>query len=297
MKKVFGNKRLEPWLLLAPALLLIILLMGYPIFDNIRISLLDYNLIRPKAIRFNNFANYVKLFTDRSMWQILRNSLQWGLMIVPAQAVIGLALAMLLNRRFACKNAFQSVLFLPWAMAGFMIGLIFRWIFSEQTGLLNYALTSLGIIQAPISWLVERVTIFIGPALGMVWYGVPFFAIMFLAALQSIPHEIIESSMIDGASTVQRFTHVVLAFIKPTIVTTLLLRMIWVFNSADVIYIMTGGGPMSMSTTLPLYAFKQAFSAFDFGYAATIGNVVMIVLLVYALFFLKITKYKDLGDF
>ncbi len=290
-------KKLEPWILLAPALIAVVGLMGYPIFDNIRISFLNYSLIRPNDIYFNGLDNYIRLFTHKDLGVVALNSLIWVGTIVPIQAILGMALAKLLNRKFRFKGLFQSIIFLPWVVAGFMIGLIFKWIFSEQNGILNYILVQMRLMDAPFPWLAEKATAILPPIVGMIWYGVPFFTIMFLAALQSIPHEVVESSMIDGATAVQRFFRIDLPYIKPTIITTLLLRVIWVFNSADVIYIMTGGGPANASSTLPLYAFRQAFATLDFGYAAAIGNMVMVFLLLYSMFFLRVTNYKNSGDF
>jgi multiple sugar transport system permease protein len=288
---------MEPWFLLAPALIAILAFMAYPIFDNIRISFLNYSLIHPKDIHFNGFDNYVKLFKSPDLGLVALNTFIWVISIVPLQAILGMALAQLLNRKFFGKGVFQSILFLPWVIAGFMTGLIFKWIFNEQSGILNYVLIQIGAINEPISWLADKSIAMIGPIMGMIWFGIPFFAIMFLAALKSIPQEIHESVMMDGAGPIKRFIFIDIPFIKPTIITTLLLRVIWVFNSSDVTFIMTGGGPGNSTSTLPLYAFRQAFATLDFGYAAAISNIITIVLVIYALFFLKVTKYQEAGDF
>lgn len=183
--------------------------------------------------------------------------------------------------------------FLPWAIANFLVGLMFRWIFAEHAGLLNYFLTSIGLIDKPISWLADKRFVMVGPIVGMIWYGIPFFGMMILAALQSIPTEIYESADIDGASHFQRFRMVIMPYIRPTIITTVLLRVIWVFNSPDVIFMMTEGGPDNASNILPLYVYNQAFSSLDFGYSAAVSVFIVVVLLVFALLYLKVAKYNE----
>ena len=131
----------------------------------------------------------------------------------------------------------------------------------------------------------------------MIWYGVPFFGIMILAALQSIPVDVIESAKIDGASATQTFFKVMIPYVRPTITVTLLLRVIWVFNSPDIIYITTAGGPANTSNILPLYVFNQAYYSMDFGYGAAAGILMMAVLLIYAMLYLKLTSYEKAGDF
>lgn len=291
------KRKLEPWLLLAPAIICVVAYLIYPIIDNIYISFMDYSLIRPKDIKFNGLENYIKLYSSNDFKLVLKNSLVWVITIVSVQAIMGMILAVLLNRQFPGKNVVQSIVFTPWAVAGFLIGLIFRWIFNEQNGILNHVLMNMGLMDKPYAWLAEPSTVMIAPILGMIWYGIPFFAIMFLAALQSIPKETIEAAALDGVTPTQRFFKIDLAYIKPTIITTILLRCIWVFNSSDIIYVMTGGGPANSSSTLPLFAFQQSHGRLDFGYGAAISNTITVILLIYALIYLRATKYSEAGDF
>ena len=169
--------------------------------------------------------------------------------------------------------------------------------FAEHNGVINQVLMSMGAIGQPIAWLGEKQLSLIGPMVGMVWYGVPFFGIMILAALKSIPAEMYESARLDGANAIGQFAHLTIPHIKPTLIMTLLLRVIWVFNSPDIIYIMTEGGPVNSSSTLSLYVFDQAFYSMDFGYGAAVGMLMMALLILYALLFLWLTRYDEAGDF
>ena len=291
------KNELKPYLLLLPALLLVIGFMGYPLLYSIRVSFLNYNLMTPNDIKFIGFDNYKKLFADSEVKYVLLNSIKWVVIVVLSQFILGFILAMLLNRKFFGKKIYQSVVFLPWAVSGFLIGLIFKWIYSEHSGILNFVLLKLGVIDTSISWLGEGKYAMIGPITGMIWYGIPFFGIMILAALQSIPTDIFDSSNIDGCSGIQRLFYIIIPFIKPTIIMTLLLRVIWVFNSPDIIYIMTGGGPANASNILALYVFNQAFYSLDFGYGAAVGILMMALLVIYAIVFLALTRYERSGDF
>lgn len=286
-------KKFYPWILLSPAILAILIFLGYPIVENIRLSFLDYSMYRPDQVEWNNFANYIKLFKDPYFIKVTLNTVVWCVAVVGGQFVLGLSLAVLLNRKFRFRGVYQAIVFLPWAIANFLVGLMFRWIFAEHAGLLNYFLTSIGLIDKPISWLADKRFVMVGPIVGMIWYGIPFFGMMVLAALQSIPTEIYESADIDGASHFQRFRMVIMPYIRPTIITTVLLRVIWVFNSPDVIFMMTEGGPDNASNILPLYVYNQAFSSLDFGYSAAVSVFIVVVLLVFALLYLKVAKYNE----
>lgn len=169
--------------------------------------------------------------------------------------------------------------------------------FSEQNGLINFMLVKLGIVDKGISFLsLPGVSIF-PIIIAMVWYGVPFFGIMLLAALQSVPKDIYESADIDGAGRWTKLFSVTIPYIKPTIILTILLRVIWVFNSADLIYIMTNGGPANTSHNLSSYIFNQISYTTDFGQASALGVLIVLILTIYTLLFLHATKYDDAGDF
>ncbi|WP_071432935.1 carbohydrate ABC transporter permease [Angelakisella massiliensis] len=296
-KKRKWDRRWEPYLLLSPALLIVLVVMGYPLLYSVRLSFLNYNLMRPKDIYFTGFSNYARIFQDPEIPKVMWNSVKWVVIVVSAQFLLGLVLALLLNSKFRFKGVYQSVVFLPWAVSSYLIGLVFKFIFNERNGLFNFILESLGLIDGPISWLGDTGRSMIGPMVGMIWYGIPFFGIMILAALQSISTDVIESARIDGASSTGIFFRIMLPYIKPTILTTLLLRVIWVFNSSDMLYVMTDGGPAYSSSTLPLYVFNQAFASLDFGYGSAVGIFIMLLLTVYALIYLKVTKYHEAGDF
>ncbi|MBA2940292.1 sugar ABC transporter permease [Paenibacillus sp. CGMCC 1.16610] len=290
-------KRWEPYLLIAPAILILLAFFAYPLLQGLKLAFMHYILFEPNDIRFSGLENFKAIFMDNNIVRILWNSLLWVVLTVGLQFVLGFMLAQALNTKFKGKNIYQSVVFLPWAVSAFLIGMIFKWMFSEQNGLINYLLIKLGIIEKGISFLaLPGISIF-PIIIAMVWYGVPFFGIMLLAALQSVPKDIYESADIDGAGRWTKLFFVTIPFIKSTIILTVLLRVIWVFNSADLIYIMTNGGPANTSHNLSSYIFNQISYTTDFGQASALGVLMLIILILYTLIFLRATKYDDAGDF
>jgi multiple sugar transport system permease protein len=293
-KKSF--RKIEPYLLLLPALLIVLAFFAYPVASSFRLAFMHYVLFEPNNIGFSGLDNFKSLLSDSAIAGVLLNSLIWVVSVVSLQFVLGFALALALNKNFKGKGMYQAIVFLPWAVSAFLIGMIFKWMFNERNGLINELLLNLGIIHKPIAYLAISGTSIIPVIIAMIWYGVPFFGIMILAALQSVPHEMYEAAEMDGAGRARILFQITMPYIKPTIVLTLLLRVIWVFNSADLIYIMTGGGPANSSDNLPSYMFNKIGYSTDFGQASALGVFMLVVLTLYTIFFLRITRFKEAGD-
>jgi multiple sugar transport system permease protein len=287
----------EPYLYILPVFLLLLLMFGYPLINSCIMAFKSYKLTAPNAIRFNGLANFQKLFADRDMGLIMRNSLIYVVASVAGQFLLGMTLALALRKKFRGRGLYQAAVFLPWAFSAFVIGLIYRWSFNGEYGVVNDLLKHLGWAGEKLAWLGTPGLSLTVVILAMVWMGVPFFAIMNLAALQSIPADVYEAADMDGCGGVRRFFAITLPYIKPTVIVTILLRTIWIFNSFDLIVVITGGGPANYSQTLPSFMYTRAFSGYDFGLASALGVLLMVILAVYAVVFLKTTKYNRAGDF
>ncbi len=292
------NKRSYiPLLYLLPVLTVVLFFYGFPFIKNIHSSFVEYSLVHPDETPFNHFENYKEMFADDIFYYSLKNTIIWVVISIIPQLVLGMMLALLLWKRFIGRGPYQSIIFLPWAFSGFLIGIMFRWMFNAQFGVINDVMMKLSLIKEGIPFLARPETSLIGPIVALIWYGIPFFAIMLLAALQSIPTDIFEAAIIDGAGRWARFWRITIPFIKPTLITTVLLRTVWIFNSGDIIYVMTNGGPANSSHILATYLFQKAYSAFDFGYASAIAMVIIAFLLIYTLIYLTATKFESAGDF
>lgn len=290
------RKKMEPWYYVGPIFLLLVIMFGYPLIKSVVMAFQNYKLGNAN-VYFNDFANFHKMFGDKDFLLLLKNSVVYVVVSVFGQFIGGLILALCLRDKFKGRGIYQSIVFLPWAFSAFVVGLIFRWSFNGEYGVVNDVLMKLGIIKKGIAWLGTPGLSLVVVILAMIWIGIPFFGIMILAALQSIPDEIYEAADMDGCGMFRKFFSLTLPYIKPTVIMTILLRTIWIFNSFDLVVIVTQGGPANYSQTLPSYMYTKAFSGYDFGLAGAFGVLLMVILGVYAVLFLKLSNYDKAGDF
>jgi len=272
----------EPWLYLLPSFLLIGGVMLLPLAVGIGYAFQEFNLLRPGAAKWVGLQNFRDLWADPQFWRAMRNTLVWTGASLALQFALGLGLALLLNTQFHGKRLVQALVFLPWAVPTFLTALTFSWLLNPVIGPIPHWLYALGALEEPYNILGSPDTALWGPILANVWYGVPFFAITLLAALSAIPSELYEAAEIDGASAWQSFTKITLPFLAPMIVITVMLRTIWIANFADLIYVMTGGGPANSTQILSSYIFTTAFKRLDFGHASAIAVVMLALLMAYA---------------
>ncbi|KAB0682984.1 carbohydrate ABC transporter permease [Aureimonas leprariae] len=275
--------RAEPWLYSAPALILIVAVMLAPLLLGLTYAFRDVRLLNPFSGGFVGFEQFEKLAKDANFWRALKNTVFWTFASLILQFVFGLILALLLDRPFRGRAIAQALVFLPWAVPSFLAGLDFAWLFNPVVGPFPHWLAALGLMDQPFNILGDPNLAIWGPIVANVWWGVPFFAITLLAALQSIPRDIYEAAAIDGAGAFERFRAITLPFLAPTIAITLLLRTVWIANFADLIVVMTNGGPADRTQIVASYIFTTAFRRLDFGYASAIAMVLLVLLMAYSL--------------
>lgn len=281
-----------PYLLIAPALIIVLAVVFVPAVNAILMSFQNYDLRRPNSIGFNGIANYVAVFQDPIFWKSLWKTILWVVFGVGFQFVFGFALALLLNKNFRGRGIVRAVSLIPWVTPGVLIGLMWRWIYDGNYGVLNDLLMKLGIIDDAIPFLAQQTTAFPSVIVTIIWQGIPFFALMLLAGLQGIPGELYEAANIDGATGLQKLFYVTIPSLKNTIYVTTLLRIIWVANSVDVIFNMTEGGPAYSSQTLSVYIFNKG-NSLNLGYASTMSVCLTILLSLVAVPYLKSMFRKD----
>ena len=281
---------LEPYLYSAPALLLITVTTLVPIVIGISYAFRSVMLLDPTSGGFVGLDNFRDLMNDASFWNALRNTVTWTASCVAFQFVFGLILALMLNRPFPGRSIIHPNVFLPWAIPPFLIGMNWSWLLNPAIGPLPHWAYALGLMSTPGNILSDPDYALLGPVIAGIWWGMPFFAITLLAALQSIPREIYEAAEIDGASSFERFRSITLPFLAPTMVVTVMLRTIWVANSPELIVVMTKGGPADASQIVASYVFTQAYQGLNFGYASAIATALVVLLLIYALLLLSIRQ-------
>jgi len=287
------KKKIEPHIFMAPSYLLLLLFIAYPLFNTIRMAFMQYRLTRPADRDFIGLENFRAVFDDPNLAMILSNSALFVGVVVGLQFLLGLTLAMALRRPFKGRTIYQGIVFVPWALSNFIVGLMFQWLFNAEFGPINDILLRIGFITERMSFLGSPVLSIWTVIIALTWQGIPFFGIMLLAALQSVPTDYYEAASIDGCSRIKGFFYITLPTIKPIVIVTLLLRTIWVFNNAEIIFVMTRGGPANTSHTLASYMFVRAFTALDFGQASAIGVMFMLALLIFVALFLGLTRYHD----
>lgn len=282
--------RAEPYLYSAPALVLIVAIMLVPLALGLSYAFRDVQLLNPFSGGFIGLDHFRTLYGDDNFYRALRNTLWWTGASVLLQFVFGLILALLLDRPFAGRTVVQALVFLPWAVPTFLTGLNWAWLFNPVIGPLPHWFHALGLMSEPGNILSDPQLAMWGPIAANVWWGIPFFAITMLAALQAIPRDLYEAAAIDGAGAVRRFTSITLPFLAPTIAITVLLRTVWISNFADLIIVMTNGGPADRTQIVASYIFTQAFKALDFGYASAIALVLLVLLLAYSMLIIVLRR-------
>lgn len=262
---------------MAPALIIVVAVVFVPLVQAILMSFQSYDLRRPNDIEIIGLANYIEMFQDGQFWNALWRTLVWVVAGVGFQFVFGFILALLLNQKFRGRGVVRAISLIPWCTPGVLIGLMWRWIYDGNYGVLNDILRKLHLIDQNIPFLGQKDTAFIAVIVTIIWQGIPFFALMIMAGLQSVPQEMYEAADIDGATWFQKLFRLTIPSIKNSLFVTLLLRIIWVANSVDVIYNMTSGGPAYSTQTLSVYIFQQG-NSLNMGYASAMSIVLAILL-------------------
>jgi len=290
--------RLIPYILIAPALALLAAFKFYPVGKAFYLSVLRYDLteVMIKGAPFVGLSNFKEILVGEGaarFWNAIRNSLFWVGGSVGAQFCIGLAMALVLHQRFKGRGFFRAMVLCPWAISGVIISFIWSWMLHGQVGIINDVLMKLRVISGPIGWLAHPVTAMISVIMANAWKGSAFFAVTLLAALQSIPEELYEAAAMDGAGRVGRFRYVTVPMIRDMIVLTTALRCIWTFNNVDLIYVMTGGGPVNATETLAVHIFMSFLKQLRLGYGCALAVVLFFVLMTFTVVYFKMTKFGE----
>ncbi|MDO5408638.1 MAG: sugar ABC transporter permease [Eubacteriales bacterium] len=281
-----------------PAVLIPMIFTYYPMVKGSMMAFQSYNLMNVKNIKWIGLDNFKKLFThsaSNSFYTTMLNTVKWVGISLFAQFTIGFGLALLLKKRFHGSGIYQGLIFFPWAVSGFIIGIMWRWMFNGTSGVINDILMKLNLISQPVGWLADKSTALYSCIVANIWYGVPFFTIMITAALRGVSEDLYEAADVDGASKFQKFTSITVPSIRSVLLLTVLLRVIWIFNFPDLIYSMTQGGPAGSSNIITSYMMQLVYSL-DYGLASAVGVLCILFLVAFAAIYLSATKYVQEED-
>lgn len=279
--------------LLIPAVAVLLLVFAYPIGRSLWLSLFDQNLATGLKPVFSGFNNYGRLIGDGRFWQSFWVTTRFTVITVVLELILGMGIALVLNRSFSGRNVVRTIAILPWALPTALIALGWTWIFNDQYGIANDILLRLGLIKEGINWLGEPFTATVALVVADVWKTTPFISILLLAGLQSISHDLYEAYSLEGATPWQSFYRITLPLLMPQIIIAMLFRFAQAFGIFDLVQVMTGGGPGGSTEVVSLYIYATAMRYLDFGYSAAMVVVTFLLLiLAVVLCTYLITRYR-----
>ncbi|EMA26313.1 carbohydrate ABC transporter permease [Haloarcula argentinensis] len=289
----YVQRNSRAYLLIAPAAVFLLAVVGYPIIETFRLSL--YQSPADSNIEtFIGLQHYVEIFNSDIFYRLLWQTGRWVVAGVAGKTLLGLLIAVHLKGDIRGRKFFRTAFLIPWGIPYAISAVVFRWIEHPQFGYLNAILLKLGIIEQGIGILGNPSLAWLGVVVADIWIGTPFMAIIFLAGLQSIPQELYEAAAIDGAEKWHQFRYITLPQLKSVVLIATLLSTIWTFVSFDVIWTMTGGGPISSTATLVIHIYQVGLQNGNLGRGAAYSVIGFLFLLVFAIIYLRI--YTRGGD-
>lgn len=278
-----------------PAMLIVFLLLVYPIFSSIYFSFTSKNLIRPyyKWIWFDNFKF---VLTNPEFYRVFLNSIKWTILSITGQLLVGFIAALSLNKIPKFSGFYRTLLIIPWAFPAIVIAFSWKWILNDVYGFIPNLLTQLHITKENINFLADPKTAFWIVLFINIWFGAPLFMVNILAALKTIPREQYEAAIVDGASSFQVFRYITIRHIRGVIGLLVVLRTIWVFNNFDLLYLLTGGGPSDLTTTLPIYAYKTGWNLKRLGTASAVTILLLLFLMAVCFGYFKLLNKWERED-
>jgi multiple sugar transport system permease protein len=277
------SERAFAWLLISPALLFIAVIVVWPLAETIRLSFTDATLGGENWVGTKNYAD---LFVSPKFWQTVGRTFYWMALAVSLKLIMGLIGATLLNAAIPGKALFRVLVMPPWVIP-IAIGCIgWKWMYNGYFGLISGLLQEFGLVQDRVALLATKTSAFYSAIVTDVWVGTPMVTLFFLAAMQGVSRDLYEAAWVDGASRWYRFRRITIPQIMPVIVSMALLSAIWTFNSFEIIWILTEGGPRGATTTLIIDTYKVAISSQRFGEGAARAVVIVVLLATFSLFYL-----------
>ena len=284
--------RIQPYLLLAPALAILIGFLLFPLIWNVYLSLHDVSLTTILGDwKYVGLKNFVNLLHDPDFHTSLQVSLIFVGGSVALQFFVGMVLAVVLNQEIRGSNTIRALFIIPWTVSAVITGFSFKFIFSDSFGIMNYGLAQMGL--EPVAWLSDPGIVVWTLVFANVWHGTPFTVIFLTAGLFSISPVVYEAARIDGATKIKSFLYITLPLLRPFIIINLILITMWSVNFFDLILVMTNGGPLFSSTTSSLFMYRQAFEFGLLSKGAAVGFLLIAMNLVLAYTYIKLLRSQD----
>lgn len=288
--------KITGFLFVLPAILVVGLLLIYPVGTSIFYSFTSKHLIKPKY-DFVFLDNYIKVLSDKEFIGSFLTSVKWTVISLAGQVLVGFTAALALDRIKIGKGLFRTILIIPWAFPSIVIALSWKWILNGVYGYVPNLLVNLGILDEIPQFFSSATLVFGTLVFINIWFGAPLIMVNVLSALQTVPRDQYEAAQIDGANVWQSFIAITLPHIRIVVGLLVVLRTIWIFNNFDTIYLITGGGPASLTQTVPIYAYNVGWGVKQLGVSSAVTVILLIFLLIVSMLYFKVLdKWEKEGE-
>lgn len=280
------RERRAGYLFIFPALVFMIGFVAYPIIYNLLISFqqVDVYTLNSASRPFVGFENYREIFDMPLLYKATRNTLYFTVMCIILQFTIGFGLAMMFSKKYPGSQTIRGMLLVCWLIPTIVIASVWQWMYAGDTsGILNFLLLKSGLVQSPIKWMTSANGAMWSLIITNVWKGIPFNMLLLSTALTTLPEDVMEAALIDGASKVRRFIHITLPMMRAAIVSVITLGFIYTFKTFELVYIMTNGGPLNSTDNLATLAYRLTFKNFNVDLGASVANVMMAILIIFGI--------------
>ena len=288
--RLFEREGFLAFLLLAPALVVILGVLVFPMISSLGLSFTDLKLTNPKSGAFIGLGNYRAALREPIFWASMGRTGIFAVSTVLIETFLGVLIAMLLNQKFVGRGFVRGLVILPWALPYVVNGIRWKWIFDANYGAFNALLTQLHIMGSYRIWLGEPATAMLLVILANIWKETPVAIILVLAALQSIPEELYEAAAIDGARRLRCFFRITLPLLKPIVLSLIVIKTIWALKEFDLIYIITKGGPANGTNMFSYYIYQNTFEFLKFGYGSALAYLLTLLAIAMSVFYMKSLK-------
>jgi multiple sugar transport system permease protein len=281
-------------LLILPALIVMGVFTVYPLLDGIRMAFTNKHFLK-EGVEFVGLQNFIRLLSDEIFWISFYHSVVLTAVVVFLQFSFGLILAWAMSQKLPGMSWFKSIIMASWVIPVAATVILFKFMAQPDIGLINIILKTIGFEDLNRYWLGDPDVALAFIMLLHLWRNVPFYGVAFLAAMQAIPNSYYEAAEIDGAGAWNRFWHITLPGIRNMAIVMVTIHVLWTFNNFDFVYLATGGGPVNATDVLPVYVYRQCWTSYTIGYGASIGTVMLLLLMLYFIVFIKLSERGNLS--
>lgn len=296
INSIADNERSLGWVLSLPALLAILGIVLIPMIQSFIQSFNQVDLARPLTNGYVGLLNYLNLLKDARYLHSLYATFRFSLISVCLELILGISIALVLNKNFVGRGFVRGLMILPWAMPSIVNAAMWKWIYNADYGALNALLTQLGIISQYHVWLSDPFWSTALIILANIWKETPFTVIMVLAALQTVPEDLYEAAKVDGSSAWQSFKNITIPLILPVLMIVSMLQFIWGFQTFELITVVTGGGPFSSTEMVTLRVYATTFRSLRFGYGSAMAYLTSLIILIPVILYIR-SAYKKIQEY